>query len=80
MRRIARLMELGRMRLDGKTFTQIAEHYNFSTSTARALFIQFERLTTASTANRISKYMAKEEAKELEHIRDWLEFLTKDPE
>ena len=83
MKSMARLMELGRMHLDGKTVKQIAEHYNFSPSYARLLVEQFECLTTAKNignmlkgGTKMSRYMAKEEAKELEHIRDWLEFLA----
>ena len=76
MRRMARLMEVGRMHLDGKTVKQIAEHYNFSPSYARMLVEQFERATTPQGVGKLSRYMADAEAKELEHIKDWLEFLA----
>ena len=78
MRRMARLMEVGRMRMDGKSFAQIAAHYNFSPSYARMLVEQFERLTTPQGVGKLSRYMKDAEAKELEHIKDWLEFLAKE--
>lgn len=84
MRRIARVMEVGRMRLSGKTFAQIAQHYNFGRSYAYMLFRQFERLTTPKGVGRgrrageLSRYMKGEEFKELEHIKDWLNFLAKE--
>ena len=78
MRRIARLMELGRMRLDGKTFAQIATHYGISQSYAYMLYKQFDRLTSSKSVHRLSRYMKDAEAKELEQIKDWLEFLAKE--
>ena len=57
MRRIARLMELGRMRLDGKTFAQIATHYGISQSYAYMLYNQFDRLTSSKSVHRLSRYM-----------------------
>ncbi len=79
MRKMSRLMELGRMHLDGKTAKQIAEHYGFSRSYVYMLLNQFERYTTPNR-NKLSRYMRDEEAKELMHIKDWLEFLTKEPQ
>lgn len=77
MRRIARLMAVGRMRLDGKTPKQIATHYGLSTSYVYMLLNQFDRYTTPHPS-KLSRYMRDEEAKELTHIKDWLEFLTKE--
>lgn len=84
MRSMARLMEVGRMRLDGKTIKQIAEHYGLSTSYIHMLTKKFERVTTPryidnKYINPFSGYMRKEESKELTHIKDWLEFLTEAP-
>lgn len=79
MRRMARLMEIGRMHMDGKTSKQIAEHYGVSKSYVYMLLKQFERYTTPNR-NKLSRYMRDEEAKELMHIKDWLEFLTKEPQ
>jgi hypothetical protein len=83
MKRMARLMDLGRMHLDGKTVRQIAEHYGFSTSYARMLIHQFKLVCVPQYINNkhinpFSKYMRKEELKELAHIKDWLEFLAKE--
>ena len=78
MRRVSRLMELGRMHLDGKTAKQIAEHYGLSMSYVYMLLKQFNRHTTPQVS-KLSRYMRDEEAKELMHIKDWLEFLTKEP-
>jgi len=85
MKRMARLMEIGRMHMDGKTPKQIAEHYKLSVSYIYMLLGSFERVTTPRYINNkyvnpYSAYMRKEEMKELSHIKDWLEFLAKEPQ
>lgn len=80
MKRIARLMRLGRMRLDGTPVVQIAEHFNIHPSYVYMLLRQFDRVTTPEGVGKLTRYMAREEAKELKHIEDWLEFLAKEPQ
>jgi transposase len=82
---MARLMKIGRMHLDGKTPAEIAEHFGFSRSYAYSLLKHFDRVTTPRyinhrNVNPFSNYMKKEECKELMHIKDWLEFLSKETE
>ena len=79
MRRMQRLMEVGRMHLDGKSTKQIAEHYGFSPSYAYMLTKQFNRYTTPQGVGKLSRYMSDKESEELTHIKDWLEFLTEAP-
>lgn len=77
MKRMARLMEVGRMHMDGKTPKQIAEHYGLSVSYIYMLLGQFERYTTPQVS-KLSRYMGDQECRELMHIKDWLEFLAKE--
>ena len=78
MKRMARLMELGRMHLDGKTTHEIADYFKISHSNVYMLVKSFNWVTTPQGVRKLSRYMRDQESKELENIKDWLEFLTKE--
>jgi transposase len=73
-----RLMKLGRMHLDGKTTREIADHFKINPTYVYMLVKSFNRLTTPEGVGKLSRYMSDQESKELENIKDWLEFLTKE--
>lgn len=82
MKRINRLMEIGKMRKDGASAAEIADRYGISTSLVYSLLRQFNGVTSVEQFRyrkmQLSNYMKKEESKELMHIKDWLEFLTEE--
>ena len=82
MQSIKRLMEIGKMRKDGASVAEIASRYGVTTAWAYDLLKQFNFITSVEQFRyrkyHFSRYMKKEESKELMHIKDWLEFLTEE--
>ena len=82
MRRIKRLMEIGNMRKAGVPVDEISKRYGITTLWVYKLLREFDFITSVEqfrySRNQFSRYMKKEESKELMHIKDWLEFLTKE--
>jgi transposase len=82
MQSIKRLMEIGKMRKDGASVSEISKRYGVSISRVYMLLKEFNFSTSVEQFRyrkyQFSHYMKKEESKELMHIKDWLEFLTEE--
>jgi hypothetical protein len=71
---MARLMELGQLRLAGKSVRELASHYKISQVRVRQLLAKFHRITTPEGVGKWARYPSENESESLMPLYDSLRY------